>query len=73
MTPFPLSAAVLFDIVQRKINMAKAPVKVKLRGIRVPGVRMKDGKVVKSDKAPPHVKAGRVRKKNKITGVRAVR
>ena len=51
--------------------MAKAP--VKLKGIKVPGVRLKDNKLVKTDKAPPHVRAGRVRKRNKITGVRAAK
>ena len=48
--------------------MAKPP--IKLKGIKVPGVRLKDGKVIKTDNAPPHVKAGRRRKANAITGVR---
>ena len=34
------------------------------------GYKLKDGKLVKSDTAPPHVRAGRRRKAGKVTGVR---
>lgn len=44
-----------------------------LKGIKVSGVSLKDGKVVKKDSAPPHIRAGRRRKANKVTGVRAAK
>ena len=47
--------------------MTKAP--IKLKGIRVPGVRVKDGVLVKSNKAPPHVKMAQ-RKSTKTRPVR---
>jgi|CXWL01.1.fsa_nt_gi hypothetical protein len=51
--------------------MAKPP--IKLKGIKVPGVTLKDGKIKRKDTASPHVRAGRRRKVNKITGVRAAK
>ena len=37
------------------------------------GYTMKDGKILKKDSAPPHIRAGRRRKANKVTGVRAAK
>lgn len=51
--------------------MAKAP--TKLKGIPVKGVNLKDGKITKTDSAPPHVRAGRSRKRNAVTGARAAK
>lgn len=61
-----------FDCFKQETTMAKVPTK-KLKGIPVKGVRLKDGKIAKTDRAPPHVKAGRRRKAGKITGARAAR
>ena len=47
---------------------------MKLKGIAVKGVRKtKDGKITRTDKAPPHARQARRRKKNTVTGVRAAR
>jgi len=56
----------------------KPRVRVKTNGIRVANVIAKTtatGKtvIVKKDTAPPHVRAGRRRKANKVTGVRAAK
>lgn len=48
-------------------HMAKKPTPIKK------GYTVKDGKIVKVDTAPPHVRAGRKRKAGKVTGVRAVK
>ena len=37
------------------------------------GYKLKDGKLVKSDTAPPHVRAGRRRKAGQVTGARAAK
>lgn len=46
---------------------------MKLKGIKVPGIRVKDGKIAKKDTAPPHVRQARRRKAGKVTGVRAAK
>jgi hypothetical protein len=49
----------------------KPRIKVQARGIPLAGnFTEKDGKIVKKDTAPPHVRAGRRRKANKITNVK---
>lgn len=61
------------------IAMALKPkVRVKAQGIPIAGVLVKQtdtGKtvIVKKDSAPPHVRAGRRRKRDKITGARAAK
>lgn len=61
------------------IAMALKPrVRVKAQGIPMAGVLVKTtdtGKtvIVKKDSAPPHVRAGRRRKANKVTGARAAK
>ena len=43
-------------------------------GIAVKGIRKtKDGKITKTDTAPPHVRQARRRKAGKVTGVRAAK
>lgn len=52
----------------------KPRVKVKARGIPLEeNYTERDGKIVKRDTAPPHVRAGRRRKRDKVTGARAVK
>lgn len=61
------------------IAMAMKPrVRVKAQGIPIAGVLVKHtdtGKtvIIKKDTAPPHVRAGRRRKANKVTGARAAK
>lgn len=51
---------------------AAAP--MKLKGIAVKGIRKTaEGKIVKKDTAPPHVRQARRRKAGKVTGVRAAK
>ena len=51
---------------------AAAP--MKLTGIAVKGIRKtKDGKIVKKDTAPPHVRQARRRKAGKVTGAKGAR
>lgn len=51
---------------------AAAP--MKLTGIAVKGIRKTaEGKIVKKDTAPPHVRQARRRKAGKVTGVRAAK
>lgn len=45
-------------------------VSMKLTGIRASGIRVKDGKVIKTDSRPPHVKQKHRRTKGKVTGAR---
>lgn len=43
-------------------------------GIAIKGIRKtKDGKIVKKDTSPPHVRQGRRRKTGNVTGVRAAK
>lgn len=47
---------------------------MKLKGIAVKGIRKtKDGKIVKKDTAPPHVRQARRRKAGKVTGAKGAR
>lgn len=47
---------------------------MKLKGIAIKGIRKtKDGKIVKKDTSPPHVRQGRRRKTGKVTGARAAK
>jgi hypothetical protein len=54
---------------------AAMPLKPRVR-IKAPGIPLesnfteRDGKIVKRDTAPPHVRQGRRRKANKVTGVK---
>lgn len=51
---------------------AAAP--MKLKGIAVKGIRKtKDGKITKTDTAPPHVRQARRRKAGKVTGAKGAR
>lgn len=51
---------------------AAAP--MKLKGIAIKGIRKtKDGKIVKKDTAPPHVRQARRRKAGKVTGAKGAR
>ena len=59
---------------ERIAKMAKAPIKVKLTGSRVPGFTAKGGKVVPQNTAPQHVKQAqrhsqKVRPTKRIKGV----
>lgn len=56
----------------------KPRVRVKAQGIPMAGVFAKTDdtgktRIVKKDTAPPHVRAGRRRKANKVTGARAAK
>lgn len=56
----------------------KPRVRVKAQGIPIAGVLVRTDdtgktRIVKKDTAPPHVRAGRRRKRDKITGARAVK
>lgn len=58
---------------QEVLAMALKP-KPTRKGIPLAGnFAEKDGKIVKKDTAPPHVRAGRRRKANKVTGARAAK
>lgn len=47
---------------------------MKLKGIAVKGIRKtKDGKITKTDTAPPHVRQARRRKAGKVTGAKGAR
>lgn len=76
----PQTAALYFDLIARKeaAMPLKPRIKVKAIGIPIAGVLVKTDdtgkqRIVKNDTAPPHVRAGRRRKVNKVTGVRAAK
>lgn len=47
---------------------------MKLKGIAIKGIRKtKDGKITKTDTAPPHVRQARRRKAGKVTGAKPAR
>jgi hypothetical protein len=75
--------ALLYQLIEDA--MAKPPtpyvkpkVRVKAQGIPMAGVLVRTDdtgkhRIVKKDTAPPHVRAGRRRKANKVTGARAAK
>ena len=53
-----------------RIVVAIEELEMKLKGTAVKGITIKDGKVKKIDKAPPHVKMSRRRKAGKVIGAK---
>lgn len=75
----PATALAYLKALEEKTPMPLKPkIRVKAQGIPIAGVLVKQtdtGKtvIVKKDSAPPHVRAGRRRKANRVTGVRAAK
>ena len=62
------SVPVDVEAVQKQINK-----RYSRNAIPIGNFTEKDGKIVKKDTAPPHVRAGRRRKANKVTGAKAAK
>lgn len=69
----PLSALLVAQALEDAMPL-KPRIKVKAKGIPLAGnFTERDGKIIKRDTAPPHVRAGRRRKANKVTGAKAAK
>lgn len=67
----PLTALLVAQALEDASMPLKPRIKVKARGIPLAGnFTERDGKIVKRDTAPPHVRAGRRRKANKVTNAK---
>jgi hypothetical protein len=67
----PLSALLFARALEDASMPLKPRIKVQARGIPLAGnFTEKDGKIVKKDTAPPHVRQARRRKANKVTNVK---
>ena len=67
----PITALLVAQALEEASMPLKPRIKVKAKGIPLAGnFQEKDGKIIKRDTAPPHVRIGRRRKSNKVTGAK---
>jgi hypothetical protein len=70
----PLTALLVAQALEDASMPLKPRIKVKAKGIPLAGnFAEKDGKIVKKDTAPPHVRQARRRKASKVTGAKAAK